>query len=146
MVFTSNIYGKDVSFVHDQNESKFSFDLNGNLLTVEILKTSNNKKAKEIQVTYVEVLTDSAGEVIRSAQKRYEVTNPLEYGFFYNLTSEQAFGQVEYMHAINGALARCAELGGTPNGVGGPRVFNVDGSYKLTIVAPAPTTPLNPPL
>jgi hypothetical protein len=123
--------GKDITIMHTEEKTSCSFLHNGNFIELEVIGAANNKKAREIYVSVVKIVKDSSERLLTSARVDYMINKPAEYLMFYNIPTveDHGLGFTEYMHALNGAFARCEELGGTKKGQGF-RPFNSDGTIK----------------
>lgn len=119
--------GLIMDVTHTEAETSASFAHKNNILKLEVLSASNNKRAKEIDIAVVKTISYDDGEVIKSDRVDYSITNPAEYSMFYNIPTvpTQGLGFTEYMHALNGATARCPELGAN-----GLRIYNADGTVR----------------
>jgi hypothetical protein len=131
MNFSFNYRDKIIDVTHNEEISKISFQQNNIQIDLEVVGTCNNKKAKTIDVFVVKCLKDTAGNIIKSERQDYTITNEKEYLIFYNIQTikDEGVGFTEYMHALNGAIARCPELGGNDLGEG-IRIFNADGTIR----------------
>jgi hypothetical protein len=133
MIFTLKLPEKMIEVTHLAETTKVSFQQYNNQVELEVVGTSNNKKTKTIDVFVVKCFKDAAGNILKSERKDYTITNEQEYLAFYNTptVTGEGLGFTEYMHALNGAIARCPELGGNDAGEG-IRIFNADGTIRNT--------------
>jgi hypothetical protein len=131
MKFTLHLRDKKIDVTHNEEISKVAFLHNGISTELEVVGTCNNKKSRTINVYVVKCLKDAADTIIKSERKDYTISSEKEYLAFYNIPTikSEGLGFTEYMHALNGAIARCPELGGNESG-DGLRVFNADGTIR----------------
>lgn len=123
MIYTFEHEGKLVTIVIDSdNGHKFFLESNGNTLTRLIKGFEVNFNSRFVQVNWVEVLEDSAGNVLSSTPRSYVESSPARYEGLYNLTDfMEPAGDVYAKQAIKGVMERTL----------GVKPFDAEGLFLL---------------
>lgn len=107
--------------VHIENvqDGHYASTTEADIVTQYIIKGfAANYQAKRIRVDFAMINKRASGEILGSDRGFYEITDPLEFSYFYDVPAFESLGISLAKHCLNGLLfrkfgVRCFSLEGT---------------------------------